>query len=95
MDIYVRDSYMEKKNLPWPTIIILVIGSVLLIYIAVGPNINSVSRWFGISFILLWTLAWALTLFVLSHNGNITAWYLMVVGVIIIVTVFILTIIRI
>jgi hypothetical protein len=78
---------------PWPTIIISAIGAGLLMYTAVGQNIPQDRRIFGIVMIILWTLLWALILWVLWREYHIAAaWWLLVIGVAIIVIFFVIVI---
>ena len=78
---------------PWPTILISIIGAVLLIVTAVVPNIDSNRRIFGIIFIFLWSLVWALILWVLwKECHRSTSWWLLLIPVAILAIFFILII---
>lgn len=78
---------------PWPTIIISLVGAGLLMYTAIGPNIPSDRRIFGVVMILLWTLLWAVLLWVLWSAGHeIASWWLLIVGIGVIVLFFVIVI---
>lgn len=76
--------------LPWPTIIIAVLGASLTIYTAVAPNIDNSRRGFGAILIILWTLLWALLLWILWRNNNrAAAWWLLLIPSISIILFFV------
>ena len=79
---------------PWPTIIISVIGAIIIVYTAVAPNVNNDRRIFGIVLMTLWTIVWALILWVLWKECHRAAtWWLLIVPVTIMALFFILIII--
>lgn len=79
---------------PWPTIIISVIGAIIVIYIAVAPNVDENRRIFGIVLMTLWTIAWALILWVLWKEGHrASSWWLLLIPVIAMALFFIVIII--
>ena len=78
---------------PWPTILMACVGAGLLMYTAIGQNIPSDRRIFGIVMILLWTLLWAVLLWVLWKDGHLaSAWWMLVLGIGIIVLFFVIVI---
>ena len=79
---------------PWPTIIILVMGSIIVIYAAVGPGVDVNRRFFGIVLSALWSLMWSLILYVLWRNTlGREAWWLLLIPVSSLLLFFILIII--
>ena len=79
---------------PWPTIIISVLGAIVIIYTAVAPNVDENRRIFGVVFILLWTLIWAILLWVLWREYHRSAsWWLLLVPVIAMALFFVLIIV--
>jgi len=85
-------KYMyDYGALSWPSIIIIIIGIVLVIYAAVDPSIDNNRRVLGIILIVLWTALWALLLWVLWRNGRrVTAWWLLLIPSISIIVFFVL-----
>ena len=79
---------------PWPTIIISMLGAVVIIYAAVAPRVDHNRRLFGVVLMLLWTLIWAIILWVLWREcHHSAAWWLLLIPVIIMAIFFILIII--
>lgn len=79
---------------PWPTIIISILGAIVIIYTAVAPNVDENRRIFGVVFLLLWTLIWAILLWVLwreCHRSS--SWWLLLIPVITMALFFVLIII--
>lgn len=98
MDTEEPQSDMEmdktKDAVPWPTIIISIFGAVLIVYTAVAPNIMTNKRVFGIVMIGLWTLLWALLLWVLWRDKYYgISWWMTLVPVTVILLFFILVIV--
>jgi hypothetical protein len=84
----------QINEAPWPTIIISVLGAIVVIYTAVAPNVDENRRVFGIVLMVLWTLIWALILWVLWKECHRSAsWWLLLIPVIIMALFFILIII--
>lgn len=78
---------------PWPTIIVSVLGAIVVVYTAVAPNVNTDRRIFGIVMMTLWTIVWALILWVLWKECHRAAtWWLLIVPVAIMALFFILII---
>lgn len=81
-------------EIPWPTIIVIIIGGTLVIYTAIGPNLNDNRRLFGVVLITLWTIVWALILWVLWKKCHkAPSWWLLLIPVGIMVLFFVLIII--
>lgn len=79
---------------PWPTIIISVLGAIVVIYTAVAPGVVNDRRIFGIILMILWTIVWALILWVLWKECHRAAsWWLLLIPVIIMAIFFILIIV--
>lgn len=79
---------------PWPTIIISVLGAIVVIYTAVAPNVDENRRIFGIVLMTLWTIIWALILWVLWRECQREAsWWLLLIPVIMMALFFILIIV--
>ncbi|CAH6420581.1 Hypothetical protein HVR_LOCUS1228 [uncultured virus] len=79
---------------PWPSIIIGILGAVVVIYTAVAPGVATDRRVFGIVIMALWTIVWALILWVLwkeCHRAE--SWWLLLIPVIIMAIFFVLIII--
>lgn len=93
----IQQPTVTKYNwswLPWPMIIISILGIALLIYTAVAPDIDSSRRSFGVVLIILWTLLWALLLWVLwKENQRAAAWWLLLISSVSILLFFILIIV--
>ena len=89
-----QKSNIEKKKLvPWPIIIVGIIGIIIIIYIGIGPNITSNKRIFGITLLILWTLIWCLLLWVLwNENYYVLTWWLMIIPIITIIVFFVVII---
>jgi len=87
-------SVCEGNSVPWPTIIISILGAVVVIYTAVAPNVDNNRRVFGVVLMLLWTIVWALILWVLWKDYHRPAsWWLLLIPVIIMALFFILIIV--
>lgn len=69
----------QVNTIPWPMIIISIIGAIIVIYTAVAPNIDETRRVFGVVFTILWTLIWAIILWVLWREcyTSMTWWLLL------------------
>lgn len=84
----------NRREAPWPTIIISVVGAVFVIYSAVAPNISSDRRIFGSIMLALWTIVWALILWVLWRECHrAAAWWLILVPLAVMILFFVLIII--
>lgn len=84
---------ISESKVPWPVIIVGIVGIIILLYIAIGPYINSNKRMFGITLILLWTLIWCLLLWVLWNEEYYSmAWWMMIIPIFTIVIFFVLVI---
>lgn len=78
---------------PWPTIIISVLGAIIVVYTAVAPNVNTDRRIFGIIMMTLWTIVWALILWVLwKECHRAVTWWLLLIPVAIMALFFIVII---
>jgi hypothetical protein len=87
-------KYSPMDSNPWPTIIISILGAIIVIYIAVAPNVSTNRRLFGIILMILWTIAWALILWVLWIECHKSAsWWLLLIPVTIMAIFFILIIV--
>lgn len=65
---------------PWPVIIISMVGAIFTVYTAVAPNIDSNRRVFGVVLLILWTVIWALLLWVLWREcRQSTSWWLLLI----------------
>jgi len=79
---------------PWPSIIIGILGAIVVIYTAVAPKVSTDRRLFGVVLMTLWTIVWALILWVLWKECHRSAsWWLLLIAVIIMAIFFILIII--
>lgn len=86
--------YEPKDVNPWPTIIMSVLGAIVIIYTAVAPNVDENRRIFGVVFLLLWTLIWAILLWVLWRECHRSAsWWLLLIPVIAMALFFVLIIV--
>lgn len=84
----------DYSSLPWPSIVMIIIGLVLVIYALVDSSIDNDRRVLGIILIILWTALWALLLWVLWKNGRrATAWWLLLIPSISIIIFFVLVLI--
>jgi hypothetical protein len=105
-DVYINDDINDdiddknntsnicKLEPPWAAIIMLIFGGILLIYTAMGTNINTNVKIFGIIMILLWTLLWAFLLYLLWKDNFITStWWMLVIGFSVLTFFFLLIII--
>lgn len=83
----------NKGAVPWPVIIVSVIGGGIVIYTAVAPGISSDRRTFGVILITLWTLVWALILWVMWKECHHPAtWWLLLIPLVLEILFFILII---
>ena len=79
---------------PWPTIIISILGAIIIIYTAIAPNVNNDRRVFGIVLIMLWTIVWALILWVLwKECHKASSWWILLIPVSIMIFFFVVIII--
>ena len=104
-NVYINDNIndIDKDNTynnickldpPWAAIIMLIFGGILLIYTAMGGNINANVKIFGIIMILLWSLLWTFLLYLLWKDNLITStWWMLVIGVSVLTFFFVLIVI--
>jgi len=79
-----------KKTVGWSSIVILILGAVVVIYSAVAPGVDQSRRIFGVVMMLLWSILWALILWVLWKNGKRdTSWILLIIPVTIMLIFFV------
>lgn len=91
---YIYDYGSLPWVFSWPSIVMIIIGLVLVIYALVDSSIDNDRRVLGIILILLWTALWALLLWVLWKNGRRqTAWWLLLIPSISIIIFFVLVLI--
>lgn len=87
----INNNYMS-----WPALIILILGFIIVVYIAVGPNIAHDRRLFGIILISLWTILWFIILWIVwseyKSANKAKAWWLLFIPIITILMFFILII---
>jgi hypothetical protein len=91
-----KEEIPNKKctEAPWPTIIIAIVGVGLVIYTGVAPDIEPNLRVFGLVLMLLWTILWAILLWVLWHECHqVVAWWLLILPIAVMLIFFILIII--
>lgn len=84
----------QIHSVPWPLIIMVILGLGLVLYTALlSGNIASARRNFSILLLLLWTLLWSMLLWVLWRQcEDVLSWWLLVFSSIIIITFFILVV---
>jgi hypothetical protein len=88
------NSSICKLDPPWAAIIMLIFGGILLIYTAMGSNINTNVKIFGIIMVLLWSLLWSILLYLLWKDNFVTStWWMLVIGVSVLTFFFVLIII--
>lgn len=81
-------------EVPWPMIIVSVVGGGLTIYTAVAPGVSSERRTFGAILLALWTIAWALILWVIWKDcHHPAAWWLVLVPLTLAILFFVLIIV--
>lgn len=79
---------------PWPVIIVAIVGGVLVIYTAVAPGVSTDRRAFGAILLGLWTIAWALILWVIWREcHHPAAWWLLLVPIALMILFFLLIVI--
>src|SRR5437870_128064 len=84
----------QRYTPPWPSIIISVLGAIVIIYTAIAPNVDENRRLFGVILMTLWTILWAVLLWVLWNECHYSAsWWLLLIPVIAMALFFILIII--
>jgi hypothetical protein len=84
----------DRSAAPWPVIIVAIVGGVLVIYTAVAPGVSTDRRAFGAILLGLWTLAWALILWVIWREcHHPAAWWLLLVPIALMTLFFVLIII--
>jgi len=81
------------KIIPWPSIIIFIVGLILLIWLGLDGSINHNRRMFGLSLILLWTLMWMLILWLLWYRAQYNiAWWVLFIPFITLILFFVIAI---
>jgi hypothetical protein len=79
------------SGVPWQMIISILIGVGLILYTALLATIAPARRNFSVLMLILWTLLWAILLWVLwGHCENATAWWLLIFSTLVTLTFFIL-----
>jgi hypothetical protein len=85
----------ETYTVPAPVILISVLGAIIVIYTAIAPGVDQNRRVFGIVLMILWTLIWALLLWVLWRECHrAAAWWLLLLAVTAMILFFVLIIIQ-
>lgn len=88
------DTIVNNLKVPWPSIIMLILGLFIVVYTAIAPGVNNDRRVFGVILILLWTFLWALILFSLWNESlEAETWWLLIIPVSIMAIFFIIIII--
>ena len=81
-----------KHQIPWPAIIVGIIGIILSVYTLVGPVFEN-RKLFGFTLIILWTLLWFIILWKLwSLDKYVNTWWLLLLPVTIMILFFVLII---
>ena len=89
----VLESHMSY-SIPWPTIIISILGAITVIYTAIAPGVNQHRRFFGALFLALWTIMWGIILWVIWKDYHQSrSWWLLLFSVIIMAFFFIFIIV--
>lgn len=84
----------NKAAVPWPVIIVSIVGGVMVIYTAVAPGVSTNRRAFGAILLGLWTIAWALILWVIWRECHHPAtWWLLLVPITLMVIFFVLIVV--
>lgn len=94
----IREEGVEDQcqdiSLPWPTLVLIVIGSAIIIYTAVATNVSPSRRAFAAIILTLWTAIWSVLLYILwSKCYNTTAWWFLIIPLVILLLFFILIIV--
>lgn len=91
---YQCNKKINRDSVPWPTIITVITGGVLIIYTAIAPNVNPNRRIFGVLLLLLWTILWGILLGVMWAKGNyIYPWWLMFIPIVLMLLFFLFVIV--
>lgn len=70
------------NHTPWPSIIVILVGILLVLYTAIGSKINTYRKLFGIVMLLIWTIVWAFILFMLWKDCHHAAsWWLLFIPI--------------
>ena len=81
-------------KVPWQSIIVLLFGAVIVIYAAVAPNVQTTRRVFSVVMMLLWSILWALVLWLTWKDGKeVSAWLLMIIPITLMIIYFVLILI--
>ena len=82
------------SRVAWPAIILALIGGVLVVYTAIAPGVNTNARIFGIILLTLWTIMWALILWVMWRDCHRSiSWWLLFIPLTVMGLFFVLIII--
>jgi len=82
-----------SNSIPWPSILIIIIGFSLCIYTGIAPTINSDRRIFGVIIIFLWSILFSLICYVFWENRLYsTSWLISLIPLFILSLFFILII---
>jgi len=89
-DIEIKYS---KDSVPWPSIIMLIFGGIIVLFTIAGPNIPSDIKILGVMLVVLWSLLWTLILWLLwIQYTEAISWWLSILPIIIIILFFVLII---
>lgn len=84
----------KKVPIPWPPILMAIMGVIIVVFTAVAPGIPNDRRLFGVIILTLWTIVWALILWVLWREGRYGAtWWLLLIPSAIMILFFVVIII--
>ena len=85
---------LTAPTVAWPAIILALIGGILVVYTAIAPGVDTNARIFGIVLLTLWTIMWALILWVLWRGCRRSiSWWLLLIPLIVMGLFFVLIII--
>lgn len=83
-----------SNNIAWPAVIILISGTILVIYSAVTTHITPSRRIFGSILLAIWTIIWAILLWVLWRECHTQAcWWLSLIPLTLMFALFIVIIV--
>lgn len=90
----VEEEMCNRNVVPWPIIIVAILGVGIVIYTGAAQNVIEGRRIFGVVLILLWTIMWCLILWGLwKYCYYRIMWWVSLVPVIMMVLFFILVIV--
>lgn len=85
---------LSQWYIPWPSIIVSILGIIIIIYLSVGPSIETSRRVFGVLLMVLWTAIWALLLWVLWREcRHQTAWWMLLIPIIAMILLLMLVVV--